>query len=328
MRVSRAGRILTVVLGLLAAPLAAEAQPTGRMARIGFLYPASAPAAISYLAAFLEGLRDLGHIEGRDFTLESRFAEGSAGRLPDLAAELVRLKVDVILTDGTPAATAAKRATPTIPIVMASGGDPVGAGLVASLARPGGNVTGVTTLAGDLSAKRLQLLKEAVPKVSRVALLQNPANPFSAIAVQETASAARSLSVRVQVLGVKGPGEFEGAFGAMTKGRAGALLVVPDMMLSDNGRRLADLAVKHRLPTMFGRGETELGGLMAYGPDLLDLFRRAAVYVDKILKGVSPAVLPIEEPRRVELIINLKTAKALGLTIPPSILIRADQVIQ
>ncbi len=317
-----------LALGILLVPLAADAQQAGRMARIGFLYHGSAPAAVPFLAAFLEGLRDLGHIEGRNFALESRFAEGNADRLPDLAAELVRVKVDAILTDGTPAAQAAKHATTTIPIVMASGGDPVGAGLVASLARPGGNVTGVTTLAGDLSAKRLQLLKEAVPKASRVALLQNPANPFSAIAVKETQAAARALRVQLQVLAVRGPTEFADAFAAMTKARAGALLVVPDHMLSDYGTMLADLAVRHRLPTMFGRRETEVGGLMAYGPDLLDLFRRAAVYVDKILKGVSPADLPVEEPRRLELVINLKTAKALGLTIPPSILIRADQVIQ
>ena len=318
----------SLAFGILLAPHATGAQQPGRMARIGFLYPGSAPAAVPFLAAFQEGLGNLGHSEGRSFALEPRFAEGNADRLPDPAAELVRVKVDVLLTDGTSAAQAAKRATTTIPIVMASGGDPVGAGLIRSIARPGRNVTGVTTLAGDLSAKRLQLLKEAVPKASRVALLQNPANPFSAIAVKETEAAARALGVQPQVLGVRGPPEFADAFAAMTKARAGALLVVPDHMLSDHGIRLADLAVRHRLPTMFGRREAEVGGLMAYGADLLDLFRRAAVYVDKILKGASPADLPVEEPRRLELVVNLKTAKALGLTIPQSILIRADQVIQ
>jgi putative ABC transport system substrate-binding protein len=274
-------------------------------------------------------LRELGYLEGQNITFESRFGEGKPDRLPGLAAELVALKVDVIVTSGTPASLAAKQATRTIPIVMAQLADPVGAGLVASLGRPGGNVTGLTTQDADLSGKRLEMLLEVVPKVSRFAVLIDETSPGSMLIARGTQVAAQSLGVQLQSLGVRGPGELDRAFSAMKEARAGALIVESSSLLFTSRTRLADLALKNRLPTVFAQREyAEAGGLMAYSADFSDLFRRTATFVDKILKGAKPADLPVEQPTKFDFVINLKTAKALGLTIPPSLLQRADQVIE
>jgi putative ABC transport system substrate-binding protein len=280
-------------------------------------------------AAFREGLRELGYVEGQNIEIESRWAEGNYDRLPGLAADLVRLKVAVILTYGTPASQAAKRATATIPIVMAAIIDPLASGLVTSLARPGENLTGQSMMSPDLVEKQLEILKEVVPKVSRVALLHNPANPGNAPQVRHAQNAARALGVRLQLLGARGSSEIDSAFAAMTNEQAGAVIVLVDAMLQDNRTRITDLAARNRLPAVYGLSEyAEARGLSAYGPNRLDMFRHAATYVDKILKGVKPGDLPVERPNRFELIINLKTAKALRLTIPPALLQRADQVIE
>jgi putative tryptophan/tyrosine transport system substrate-binding protein len=274
-------------------------------------------------------LRELGYLEGQNIAFESRFADGKTDQLPGLAAELVALKVDVIVTSGTPASLAAKQATRTIPIVMAQLADPVGAGLVASLGRPGGNVTGLTTQDVDLSGKRLEMLLQVVPKVSRFAVLIDETSPGSMLIARGTQVAAQSLGVQLQSLGVRGPAELDGAFSAMKEARAGALIVESSSLLFTSRTRLADLTLKNRLPTMFAQKEyAEAGGLMAYSADFSDLFRRTATFVDKILKGAKPADLPVEQPTKFELVINLKTAKALGVTIPPSLLARADEVIQ
>jgi putative ABC transport system substrate-binding protein len=318
-----------VTFGLLAAPLAAWAQQTGKVPRIGYLSSGSATTT-RLVEGFRQGLREFGWVEGQNVVIDYRFAEGRFDRLPNLAAELLRLKVDVIVAGATPPAVAAKKATGTIPIVMVGVGDPVGLGLIASLARPGGNVTGLSFSVGlDTIGKALELLKEVVPKVRRVAILSNPANLSHALAIKNLKVAARSLGVQLQLLEARGPNEFDGAFVAMAKGRAEALLVVPDSMFVLQRTRLADLAAKNRLPSMHGvREHVEAGGLMSYGPSALAVWRRAAFFVDKILKGAKPAELPIEQPTKFELVINLKTAKALGLTIPPSLLQRADQVIE
>jgi putative ABC transport system substrate-binding protein len=319
---------------LLAAPLAAEAQQAGKVWRIGMLWFGSSledlPVRVRF-DAFQQGLREQGYIEGRNVAFEHRYARGKYELFPDLAAELVRLKVDIIVTPGnTPATLAAKQATSTIPIVFMSAADPVGLGFVASLARPGGNITGGSSLVGPgLVGKRLELLKEAVPKLSRVAVLTNPTNPDIRVFIGEAEVAARSLKVQPHIVEARGPAEFEGAFAAMTKAGASAILVLNDTIFVFNGRQLADLAAKNRLPAMYGlREHVEAGGLMAYAASLAELSRRAATYVDKILKGTKPADLPVEQPTKFELVINMKTAKALGLTIPPSLLGRADEVIQ
>ena len=312
---------------LLAAPFAAEAQGPPKVPRVGYLGPRTRGDSAPYLDAFLLGLQEIGWVEGKDIFIEYRWAEGRPERLPDLAAELVRLKVDVILAGPTSAAVAAKKATSTIPIVTTSAGDP-GIGLVASLSRPGGNVTGLS-FSVDMATfgKGLELLKETVPKVRRVAILSNPANQAHALALKEVA--ARSAGVHLQLLEARGPNEFDGAFAAMARERVGALLVMADSTFGFHRARLRDLAAKGRLPTMYGlREHTEAGGLMSYGADARDNFRRAATYVDKILKGAKPGDLPIEQPTKFELVINLKTAKTLGLTIPPSVLGRADEVIR
>jgi len=321
---------------LLVAPVVVEAQPAGKVARIGLLSPGSPfdaghnPSDLAVLfAALREGLRELGYVEGQNIRIESRWAEGNYDRLPGLAADLVRLKVDVIVTYGTPASQAAKRATGTIAIVMAAIIDPVASGLVTSIARPGGNVTGQSMMSPDLVEKQLEILKEVVPKISRAALLHNPANPGNAPQVLHAQDAARALGVRLQLLGATGPSEIDSAFAAMTNEQAGAVIVLVDAMLQGNRARITDLAARHRLPAVYGLGEyAEAGGLLAYGPHRLDMFRHAATYVDKILKGAKPSDLPVEQPTKFELIVNLKTAKALGLTIPPSLLGRADEVIQ
>jgi ABC-type uncharacterized transport system substrate-binding protein len=323
------GLAVILTLSLFAAPLAAEAQQAGTR-RIGFLETGSPSSArVQLWETLRQRLRELGYFEGQNIAFESRFAEGKTDRLPGLAAELVALKVDVIVTSGTPASLAAKQATLTIPIVMAQLADPVGSGLVASLGRPGGNVTGLTTQDADLSGKRLGLLKEVVPKVSRIALLIEETNPGTVLIAKGTQAAARLAGVQLQSLGVRDPGELDRAFSAMKEARAGALIVESSSMLFTSRTRLADLALKNRLPTMFAQREyAEAGGLMAYSADFLDLFRRTATFVDKILKGAKPADLPVEQPTKWEFVINLKTAKALGLTIPQTLLLRADHVIQ
>jgi putative ABC transport system substrate-binding protein len=320
-----------VVLAILAAPpLVAEAQPPGKVPRIGYLNASSAATATWAIEAFRQGLRELGHIEGHSILIEYRWGDGRFERLPALAAELARSQVDVIVAQNTVAALAAKNATSTIPIIFVTVGDPVGSGLVASLARPGGNVTGLSlfpTLA--ISGKQLELLKEAFPTLSQVAVLANPANPPTADLLTETERAARSLGLRLRVVQVREPNAFGDAFATMKSERVRALLVIADPLVSDNRGRIVAFAATNRLPAIYPyRTFVDVGGLMSYGVDQSDLSRRSATYVDRILKGAKPAELPIEQPTRLELVVNLKTAKALGLTIAPSLLRRADHVIQ
>jgi putative ABC transport system substrate-binding protein len=316
---------------LLAAPLAAEGQQTAKVARIGFLSLNLAPNP-HLKEAFRQGLRDLGYVEGHNVVIEYRDAEGKLERLPALAAELIALQVDVILAGGTPQALAAKQASRTLPIVFAAAADPVTDGLVTSLARPGGNVTGLASLNPELIGKCLEQLKQAVPGVNRVAVLWPPGGLGERTdkdMLKGAEVAARALGMRLQFVEARGPDDFDRAFSEMTKARAGALTVLPSTMFLNERSRLVDLAAKNRLPTVFpNRESVDAGGLMSYGPNIADNFRRAAVYVDKILKGTKPGDLPVERPTRFELVINLKTAKALGLTIPPSLLQRADQVIE
>ena len=326
--------VLRVILafGLLAAPLAAEAQAPTKVYRIGGLgnSPPTSPQAGPLWEALAEGLRERGYTEGENLVIERRWAEGRVERFPSLAAELVSLKVDLIVVASTQGALAAKQATRLIPIVMLYVLSPVESGLVASLARPGGNVTGVAWAAGaEIVGKHLELLKEAIPKVSRVAVLSNPIYPPDAVLRREAQSAAGLLGLTLQVYEVRDPNELESTFTAMTKARAGGLLVLPAPFAFVHTRRIVDLAAKSRLPAVYPfRESVEAGGLMAYAANGPDMFRRAATYVDKILKGANPADLPVEQPTKFELVINLKTAKALGLTIPQSLLIRADEVIQ
>ncbi len=321
-----------LTLTLLATPLAAEAQQATKVPRVGFLsgISLSDPQLQLYLGAFRQRLHELGYVEGQSIEIHYRSAEGKYQWLPDLAAELVRLKVDVIVASGgAPVVQAAQHATTTIPIVMTSVGDPVAAGLVASLARPGGNITGLAIMSPELVGKHLELLREVVPKISRVAVLWNPANPGNASQLREAAVAALALGVWLQPLEARAPAAIDRAFTAMTKERVGALLVLADSMLIAHRERIADLAAKSRLPAVYGnRLHVEAGGLMAYGANFLDISRRVGSYVDRILKGAKPADLPVEQPTKFELVINMKTAKALGLTIPRSLLLRADQVIE
>ena len=320
----------TLGASLLAAPLAVDAQQAGKVPQIGFLSVTSPSDRPSLVDAFRQRLRELGWVEGQNIVIDYRYAEDRVDRLPALAAELVRLKVDVIVSAGTQGVTAAKNATETIPIVMIAVRDPVGTGLIASLARPGGNVTGVSGYAGlVIVAKQLELLKETVPKIRRVAILSNPANAYHQLAIREVNVAARSLGVQLQLLEARGPNEFDGAFAAMAKERVGALLVLSDSMFNSHRTRIADLAARSRLPAAYGvRESVEAGGLMSYGPSFLDFYRRSAAYVDKILKGVKPADLPVEQPTKFELVINLKAARSIGLTIPQQVLSRADQLIE
>jgi putative ABC transport system substrate-binding protein len=313
---------------LLAAPRAAEAQQA-KTFQIGFLdtNPPTAPAPNH--DAFLRGLQELGWSEGKNVFIEHRYSEGKQERFHDLAAELVRRKVDVIVTVATPATLAAKNATTAIPIVMAAVGDPVGAGIVSSLAQPGGNITGLSLLNVATSGKRLELLREVLPRVKRVGVLGNPTNPWSMLILRELEVAARTSGIELQRLEVQRPADFKVAFGAASKGRVAALIVPEDPLFGGHVQTIVGLAAKARLPTAYGsRGYVDAGGLMSYGASIPDLFRRAATYVDKILKGAKPGDLPIEQPTKFELVINLRTAKTLGLTIPPSLLLRADQVIE
>jgi putative ABC transport system substrate-binding protein len=314
---------------LIVAPLAAEAQAPGKIPRVGYVFARVSSADQRLWDEARQGLRELGYVEGQNITLEIRWAEGRSERLPELVAELVRVKVDILVVATTPGALAAKNETRTIPIVFVAVADPVRSGLVAGLARPGGNLTGLSLLNPEISGKRLELLKESLPSISRVAALTNPGNPSHAIFWRETHTAAQTLGLQLQQIRVRAPEDFDEAFRAAARGRADALLAFDDPLTAGHRARLVALAAKYRLPTMYGLREfSDAGGLLSYGPNLLDQYRRTAPYVDKILKGANPADLPIEQPTKFELVINLKTAKALGLKIPQSLLLRADQVIE
>jgi putative tryptophan/tyrosine transport system substrate-binding protein len=318
---------MTLLGGAAAWPAAARAQQSGRVPRIGYLAPAG---LLPRDEAFRQRLQELGYVEGKNIVIENRLAEGKFERLPALAEELVRLEVDVIVTVVTQASLAAKHATKTIPIVIIAVGDPLGTGLVANLARPGANVTGTSAMSSDVVGKSLELLKETVPTVSRVAVIWNPDNAiFQAQMLRETQLAAGRLGIELRTYAVRGADELEPAFAALTSAQAGALLVLPDPAYTPHAARIAELASASRLPAMYGIREYAVaGGLMSYGTNFAALFRRAADYVDKILKGAKPADLPVEQPTKFEFVINLKTAKALGLTVPPTLLARADEVIE
>ncbi len=329
MRRRAVGLLVSIALGILGAWLTAGAQQAGKVSRIGMLLGRSADPRLEY-DAFRQGLRDLGYVEGRDILVERRYAEGKLERLPGLAAELVRLKVDLLVAVGTLGAEAAKNATRTIPIVFIALVDPVRQGFVSSLARPGGNITGFSILPGtEIAGKRLELLKDAVPNVTRVAVLWNPANPAEGLTFRELQSSARALGVTVQSIEVREPKEFANAFAAMRREHADALHVLDGPFSLTHRRQIVVLAEKNRIPAIYGLREfVDAGGLMAHGASLADLFRRAPTYVDKILKGAKPGDLPVELPRKFDLVVNLKAAKTLGLTIPQSVLLRADEVIQ
>lgn len=320
----------TVSAGLLAAPLAAEAQTGRKPARVGLLTGGSEPGFRGRLDAFRKGLRDLGHVEGQTVALEYRYGNDNYERLPALAAELVRLDVDVVVANGTPASLAARRATTSVPIVMFETADPVGSKIVASLAKPGGNVTGVAQLvSSELFGKQVEMLRELLPKLSRVGLLFNPRNPVQQRALSSTQAAGRTLGITVEPFGVEQSSQLEREFAAAARGGVGAVIVTRDNVFVDHPQRLVDLAARYRMPAMYGtRPFAEAGGLITYGADPAEAAQRAAVYVDRILKGARPADLPVEQPSKFELVVNLRTAKALGLTIPPSLLLRADQVIE
>ena len=314
---------------LLGLSFSADPQQPKKVPRIGFLLGATPSANTVRIEAFRQGLRDLGYVEGKNIVIEERYAEGKLDRLPALAAELVRLKVDIIVSAGPTVTRVAKEATVTIPIVMGFDNDPVGSGFVASLARPGGNITGLSTLSPEISGKQLELLKEILPKLSRAAILGISTSPGNAQALKETELAAGALGVKLQYIDVLEPKDIEIAFREASKGRAEAVLMLVSPVLNTQRTRIVDLAVKNRVPVVYGQQEfVEAGGLMTYGVSLTDLFRRAATYVDKILKGRKPADLPVEQPTKFELVINLKAAKQIGLTIPPNVLVRADKVIK
>jgi putative tryptophan/tyrosine transport system substrate-binding protein len=321
--------ILLVVAVVVVAAIAHAQQPT-KVPRIGYLAGSALFSVSNRNEAFRQGLRELGYVEGKNIVIEWRYAEGKPERVSELAAELVRLKVDIIVTTGPAPTRSAKEATKTIPIVMAQDGDPVGSGFVASLARPGGNITGLSRLTPELSGKRLELLKEIVPRLSRVAVFGTSTQPGNAQALKETELAAGAVGVKLQYLDVLAPKDIETAFRAASKGRAEAvLMLVAGRVASSKRQEIADLAVKSRLPAIYlSETDVEAGGLMTYGVSITDLDRRAATYVDKILKGATPADLPVEQPKKFELIINLKAAKQIGLTIPPNVLVRADKVIK
>ena len=323
--------IISLLGGAAAWPLAARAQQTARARTIGFLLPGGSHTRVvrGQLETFRQALKEYGWIEGQNISVEYRFAEGKEDALAEIAAELVRLRLDVIVAEGTAAIRAAKTVTQTIPIVMATSTDPVGNGLVASLHRPGGNVTGPSLQTAELAGKRLQLLTEIVPGLGRVVVLSNPLNPSIAAAVEQTKAAAQSLGVEIHVVEVPGPDQFESAFAAVRRARAGALIVLPDPMLYGQHPRMVTFATASHLPALFPEKEVvEAGGLIAYGPSIPASFRRAARYVDKILRGAKPADLPVEQPTTFELTVNLQTARAIGVTIPTSILVGADEVIE
>ena len=319
---------IKVIAGSVVAwPVAVRAQQPGRVYRIGFI---TAGVPIPALRrAFYDALRMLGWIENKNFVIEERYSENRLDRLPAFVEELVRLNVDVIVAAGTLAPLAAKKATATIPIVMTSAGDPLGAGLVASLALPGGNVTGLSLMAPDLGGKRLELLKEIIPVLASVAIIWNAANPYPALVFNETGAAARKLRIEIQSLEVRTPDDINGALEAAVQKNANALITVEDPLTVDHRKQIADFAAQNRLPAIYGVREfVDAGGFVSYGAHVADLYRRAAIYVDKILKGAKPSDLPVEQPTKFELVINLKAAKVLGLTVPPSLLARADEVIE
>jgi putative ABC transport system substrate-binding protein len=319
----------TLALLLSAGTFHADAQSAAKPHRVGFLGNSTAALEANLVEPFRQGLRERGYVEGRDVVVEYRWAEGKYERFPELIHDLLRLKVDVIVTAGTPAALAVKRATTTVPLVMIAVGDPVGTGLVASLARPGGNVTGLTSIAADLEGKRLELLREVVPKLSHMSVVWNPASPFQVVAEKEVRAAAQTLQLKVLSLGVRTAEEFDAAFEAIVKARPGALVVLADRLFLHNRARIVAFATQHRLPGVYAYRElVEAGGLMSFGPSYADMHRRAATYVDKILKGAKAAELPVEQPAKFELVLNLKAAKALGVIVPPSVLARADEVLE
>jgi putative ABC transport system substrate-binding protein len=323
-----------IIATIVVAIPAARAQTADKVYRVGYIFPTpvaqiTADPAHYFNRDFREELRRRGYTEGQNLVLELRSVEGSLGRISEVVSELLRLKVDVIVATSTPAIEAAQRATRTVPIVMFGVGDPVATGFVASLARPGGNITGLSQMSPELSAKRLALVKEVIPGVSRIAVLSNPANPSNAPQIRDTQAAARALAVELQWLEVRGPPDLERAFDAATRGHAGALVTLDDLFIFTQRMRIVSLAAKSRLPGMYGWSTfAEAGGLMSYGPDFRDMYRRAAVFVDKILRGARPADLPVEQPTKFELVINLGTARTLGLMIPSSLRLRADQLIE
>jgi putative ABC transport system substrate-binding protein len=325
-------RKLLIALGAsaLAAPLVSFAQQQGKVWRVGFLAQNVRPDSLDshYYGGFLRGMRELGYVEGTNLVIEWRFSADKVVSLPNLAAELVRLKVDVIVASSTPATSAAQKATTTIPIVMGTVGDPVGSGFVKSLARPGGNITGLTNILVEISAKHLEMLSDMVPKLSRVAVLLNPNNQSNAPTLKSVQAAAQKINIKILPVEVRTPQEIDNAFPVIIRERAGALILAQDFIFIRQGRQIAELAAKHRLPSIASIREiAEDGILMSYGPSFADIYRRAATHVDKIFKGAKPADLPVEQPTKFELFINRKTAKALGLTIPQSLLISADKVI-
>jgi putative tryptophan/tyrosine transport system substrate-binding protein len=327
MKLGMIGLIVSLAVGIVVPPPGSDAQPLAQMARVGILTPAAGPSP--FLEAFRQGLRDLGYIEGHNIALEARYAGGRDDLLPDLATDLVQHAVNVIFASSDAAVRAAKQATRTIPIVMLVGGDPVGSGLITSLTRPGGNITGITGLSARLTAKRLELLKQVVPVVSRMGVLFNPDDASKALDWQQLQVTARALGVRLHPVEVRAPNDFQPAFAAMSQDRDGALITFGDAFTMRHRTQIVTLAAASRLPAIYESREfAETGGLMTYGPRLLDMFRRAASYVAKILSGAKPGDLPVEEATTFALVINLKTARALGLSIPPSLLARADEVIQ
>jgi putative tryptophan/tyrosine transport system substrate-binding protein len=329
LKVNRRAFLRAVPLLLLASPRAGEAEQAGKVSRIMFLGASSAAMESDRVGLFRQGLRDLGYIEGQNVVIEYRWAEGHYDRYPAFVAEAVSHKVDVIVTEGTPAAIAAREGTRTIPIVTASIGDPVAAGVASGVAHPGGNVTGVTSMSPEIDAKRLELLKELVPSVSRVAVLWNPGNPNTKFRLPNLQAAAKSLRLKLELVGLRNGEELERAFGAIVAARSQALVMPSDLALLSRREQIIDFATKRRLPGLYAYREfVEVGGLASYSPSYPAMFRRAAVYVDRILKGAKPGELPIEQPTKFDLIVNLTAAKALGLTIPPSVLGRADEVIQ
>jgi len=327
---NRRAFIAAVGAAVLIGPPGAHGQKAGKVRQIGYLGNSSPSMESALLEGFRQGLREHGYVEGQSIVVHYRWAEGKIDLLPGLAVELVRLKVDLIVTSGTPATLAAKQATTTIPIVMAASGDAVGSGLVASLARPGGNVTGMSTVYPEMEGKRLEILRELVPRVTRVAVLMNPSNPFTALAWKETRAAAETARVTVLPAEVRAADQFEAAFAAIAKGKPDALIVIADRpFLISHRARIVAFAAQQRLPSMYPYREfVDEGGLAAFGANYVEMFRRSAIYVDKILKGAKPADLPVEQPTKVELIINLKTAQTLGLKVPPPLLLRADALIQ
>jgi putative ABC transport system substrate-binding protein len=319
--------LLTAILLVL--PHRGQAQQPANVHRIGFLTATSLSAVSARIEAFRQGLRDVGYMEGKNIVIDYRSVEGKADRLAELAAQLVNLKVEVIVTAGSASTPSAKEATTTIPIVMGFDNDPVGSGFVASLARPGGNITGLSSVSPEMSGKQLELLKEIVPKLSRLALVGDASEPGNAAAVKEARLAAESFGVHLQQLEIQALTDIEIVFREVRNGHAEAVLMLPSAVLLSQRREIAELAIKNRLPATYNRPEyVEAGGLMSYGASITDLFRRAAIYVDKILKGAKPADLPVEQPTKFEFIINLKTAKQIGLTIPPNVLARADRVLR